>query len=182
MKIYTKTGDQGQTSLIGGTRVTKNHLRLEAYGSLDELNSHIGAARTQLCPSTQPIDELLLQIQTELFNLGSQLACPDAEISKKLPDISTTFVTQLEVWMDAKEAQLPPLQNFILPGGSLCAAHLHIARTVCRRAERSMMALHQDHPLPALYLELINRLSDVFFIMARWVNFQQGLKDELWTS
>jgi len=175
-KIYTKTGDQGQTGLVGGRRVSKKDPRLEAYGTVDELNSSIGLAISLLPKGTSETAALLKKIQNELFNLGSRLACDDAEMMKHLPIIAEDHVRVMESKMDEWESQLSPLKNFILPGGSQAAAALHMARTICRRAERGTVGLPVE-PILVIYL---NRLSDFLFTMARKVNADLGEKDIPW--
>ena len=174
-KIYTKTGDTGQTGLVGGRRVSKNDPRLEAYGTVDELNSCIGLA-ISLLPKENDAAPLLKKIQNELFNLGSRLACDDAEMMKHLPAISDEQIRDMEKKMDTWESQLPPLKNFILPGGSQASSALHVARTICRRAERRTLALTVE-PILVVYL---NRLSDFLFTIARKVNADLGEKDIAW--
>jgi cob(I)alamin adenosyltransferase len=177
-KIYTKTGDKGQTGLVGGKRVSKNDPRLEAYGTVDELNSCIGLAISLLPKGkASEIASLLKKIQNELFNLGSRLACDDAEMLKQLPAIDDSQITAMEKMMDVWEGKLAPLKNFILPGGSQASAALHMARTVCRRAERRTLAVSGVEPKLIVYL---NRLSDFLFTMARQVNAELGEKDIPW--
>jgi len=174
MKIYTKTGDQGKTSLIGG-RVSKDHLRVEAYGTIDELNSFIGKAATELEPNTfQDILADLETIQHELFDCGTDLANVMKERKYKLQEAS---VEALEKRIDALSEELPPLKRFILPGGSPAAATLHIARTVTRRAERQVVKLMNEEELPGVIQKYLNRLSDYFFVAARAVNFRLNVKD-----
>lgn len=174
-KIYTKTGDKGQTGLVGGKRVSKIDPRLEAYGSVDELNSSIGLA-VSLLPKGHDAARILKKIQNELFNLGSRLACDDEEMKKHLPAISNAQVQDMETKMDTWEAELSPLKNFILPGGSAAASALHVARTVCRRAERRTLAIEAE-PILGIYL---NRLSDFLFTLARKVNADLGETDVPW--
>lgn len=168
-KIYTKTGDKGKTSLIGGTKVSKAHLRIEAYGTVDELNSHIG-----LCRDLQTDDdhgrEILQEIQDRLFTLGSALACdPEKETKMKIPDLKESDITLLEKEIDRMTNQLPAMKSFILPGGHPVVSQLHIARCVCRRAERSCVRLEDENeevaPIIIIYL---NRLSDYLFVLARY--------------
>lgn len=176
-KIYTKTGDKGQTGLVGGKRVSKNDPRLEAYGTVDELNSCVGLAISLLPKGkASEVAALLKKIQNELFNLGSRLACDDTEMMKHLPGITDEQVRAMETKMDEWENQLAPLKNFILPGGSPAASALHMARTICRRAERHTIALNVE-PTLVVYL---NRLSDFLFTMARQVNAELGEKDVAW--
>ncbi len=181
MKIYTRGGDTGQTQLLSVGRVAKDHPRLAAYGEIDELNSLLGLVRaTELAP---PLPERLLALQQQLFVLGSEIAVPKPdEINMQIPRVNAADVTALERQIDELDAQLPRLKNFILPGGSAGAARLHFARTVCRRAERSLQSLHQAEPLRAEVLAYINRLSDLLFVMARYENAQRGVADVIWRS
>ncbi len=178
-KIYTKKGDEGQTSLGGGQRVPKDHLRVAAYGTVDELNSHIGVALAMgLC---EPLDTVLPEIQNELFDLGSDLAFVEADKELyKLPQIELRHVERLEQLIDEMTAVVGPLENFILPGGSLGAAQLHVARTVCRRAERDVATLAQAEGIGINVLAYLNRLSDALFVMARYENRMQGVPEPLW--
>jgi cob(I)alamin adenosyltransferase len=168
LKIYTRTGDSGETSLFGGSRVRKNDPRIEAYGTVDELNAFIGVVRASW-PSS-PIDDELSDIQSDLFDLGAQLASPGTGRFVGVPELRTA---ELERSIDRMELQLAPLKSFILPGGSLPAAHLHAARTVCRRAERMVVAIDED----AVYL---NRLADYLFVAARFANKEHGVDDVPW--
>ena len=172
MKIYTKTGDRGETSLFGGTRVAKNDPRIEAYGTIDELNSFAGVARASW-PSS-PIDAQLARIQSDLFDIGAHLASPN---STRFTGADPSRIGELESAIDAMESELPPLRNFILPGGCAAAAHLHVARTVCRRAERLVVALHDEASI--VYL---NRLSDYLFVAARYANLEHGVDDVAWNG
>ncbi len=181
MKIYTKTGDEGSTSLVGGRRISKSHLRLECYGTVDELNSVIGCARS-LKP-TKEVDDLLENFQNELFNAGSRLACTEAKLLETLPQVAATSIEQMEKSMDKWTAVLPALRNFILPGGHPIAAQLHLARTVCRRAERLIVRLKEDgESVDALSIKYFNRLSDTLFVLARYVNHLNKVEDVLWSS
>jgi cob(I)alamin adenosyltransferase len=170
MKIYTRTGDEGATSLLDGTRVPKNDARIDAYGTVDELNSQLGVVRA-LWPDS-PVDALLAHAQNDLFDLGAQLASPDARFGRVGPD----RVAALETEIDSMESELEPLRNFILPGGSLAAAQLHVARTVCRRAERLVVGIPDSHDA----IRYLNRLSDVLFVAARFANHRHGIPDVLW--
>lgn len=180
MKIYTRTGDDGTTALIGGRRVSKAELRLDVYGTVDELCATIGwsavAAEAELV-------EMLRAIQADLFVLGSRLATPDDLPPAKtawLPVIDTAMIDRLERQIDAAEAQLQPLQSFILPGGSESGARLHVARTVCRRAERLLVALASSQTVDPKILTYMNRLSDWLFVQARSANRQAGKADIPW--
>ncbi|MFN3979198.1 MAG: cob(I)yrinic acid a,c-diamide adenosyltransferase [Caldilinea sp.] len=178
-KIYTKKGDAGQTSLGGGQRVPKDHLRVTAYGTVDELNSQIGVALAiGLC---QELTTVLAEIQNELFDLGSDLAFVEEDKAVyKLPQIEARHIERLEDLIDEMTAALGPLENFILPGGSMGAAQLHVARTVCRRAERDVAALAREEAIGANALAYLNRLSDALFVMARYENFMKGVAEPLW--
>ena len=178
MKIYTKTGDAGQTSLAGGTRVAKDDPRVAAYGDVDELNAHLGLARAYV-PDVE-IDGELARLQRDLFALGAQLADPTAQVASRVSKavMSEADIERLEHIIDTREATLPPLKKFILAGGSPCGAALHVARAVCRRAERSMVAL--DPPVDPLLLKYINRLSDLLFVLARSVNHRAGAAETTW--
>lgn len=180
MKIYTKTGDDGTTSLFSGGRVTKTHLRVEAYGTVDELNSVLGVARAQ-----QPharTDDWLAQMQRQLFNLGADLATPLDAKADWIVRMDAQTVQWLEQVIDDMTAELPPLTNFILPGGTLAAAHIHVARTVCRRAERIVVALQEQEPVGEQVLNYLNRLSDMLFTLARWENMQAGIAEDKWST
>ena len=179
MKIYTKTGDRGDTGLFGGPRVGKDAPRIEAYGTVDELNSVLGVARSAGLGTE--LDNLVRQIQNELFNLGAQLATPDPA-AHHTNLIAAAQIEGLEKTIDAHEQLLTPLTQFILPGGTLGAAYLHLARTVCRRAERRVVALARD-PAEAIAPEIViylNRLSDLLFVLARSANRAAGVGDTLW--
>ena len=180
MKIYTKTGDKGETGLIGGTRVLKSALRVEAYGEIDELNAVLGCIRTRLTDET--ISESLLEIQRDLFAIGAQLADPRGKVEKKAEKVSIgeERVRQLEEIIDRYDAVLPPLRSFILPGGTEGGALLHLARAVCRRAERRMVGLSQETSLSPVLIVYINRLSDLLFTLARAVNREAGTEEIPW--
>lgn len=181
MKIYTKTGDRGETALFGGGRVPKDHPRVAAYGDVDELNSLLGVIR-----ATEPaglFDPLLESIQRDLFSIGGHLATPDPErVSKALEKatLSPERVSEFEQAMDKAERELPPLKAFVLPAGTPKASALHLARTVCRRAERSVVHLAQSNEVPGLFLIYLNRLSDLLFTLARLANHRAGVKDVTW--
>jgi cob(I)alamin adenosyltransferase len=177
MKIYTKTGDTGKTGLFGGKRVSKSDLRVDAYGTLDELNAHVGLLRD----STELTDlqAELKEIQDRLFTIGSHLAS-DPEKHPPLPDISETDITALETAMDTMDAQIEPLRHFILPGGHQMVSYTHLCRTVCRRAERLVVALHEMEPIDALILQYLNRLSDYFFMLGRYLAHQLGVEEVKW--
>lgn len=179
MKIYTKTGDQGETSLYGGKRLPKSDLRLEAYGSVDELNSALGVCLAQ--DGSAPYAAALTSVQQTLFLVGAELASA-AEAPTGLTLVSDQEITNLEQAIDRWQAELPKLTNFILPGGHLLASHLHLARTVARRAERAVVRLSQEQPVRPVLLKYLNRLSDYLFVMARQVNHQQGAGEVIWRA
>jgi len=178
MKIYTKTGDQGETGLFGGPRVSKDHARIEAFGTVDELNSQLGLIRT--LPGAEPFDAPLRRIQCELFDLGAELATPDSRAER----IEPGHVAAIEKLIDEHEARLEPLACFILPTGTPLAAALHVARTVCRRAERRVVTLatQLDTMIPANAIEYLNRLGDLLFVLARAANRQAGVADDPWVA
>lgn len=179
MKIYTKTGDGGETGLFGGARVSKASLRVEAYGEVDELNSAIGWARVLV--ADEALETLLDQIQTDLFEVGAELGSTD-ESKKKgpLPLIKEAQVQTLEQAIDRYEQGPPPLTSFVLPGGSEGAARFHLARCVCRRAERSLVALAHQETLRGELFRYLNRLSDLLFVLARHANYESGVADIPW--
>lgn len=181
LKIYTRTGDKGQTSLIGGTRVPKFHPRIEAYGTLDELNSFIGLIRDQ--DIRQEYKDLLLEIQDRLFTAESIIALdPGAETAVKLPALSDADITLLEKEIDRMNEGLPELRSFILPGGHPMVSYCHIARCVCRRAERQALRLSQASPVDDTVIRYLNRLSDYLFVLARRLGNDLGLSDTLWKA
>jgi cob(I)alamin adenosyltransferase len=178
VRIYTRTGDTGQTGLIGGERVPKGCARVEAYGTVDELNAHLGLARALL--QDAELDALLTDIQNELFDLGADLAASQpgaAPLKHSVPRITPAQVAALEAMIDRLEADLPPLQQFILPGGAPAGAALHVARCVCRRAERCTARLAAAEPVNPETLRYLNRLSDLLFVMARAANARQGVPE-----
>jgi cob(I)alamin adenosyltransferase len=180
MKIYTRRGDTGETDLLGGPRVPKDHARVEAYGAVDELNAALGVCAAET--GHADARSLLAKLQGSLFDLGAFLASPDAGRRKKgrVPEPREADVAELEKAIDGFEAELAPLERFILPGGTRAAAAFHVARTVCRRAERCAVALHQQEPLEGAALRLLNRLSDLLFVMARVENRRAGVADVEW--
>jgi cob(I)alamin adenosyltransferase len=180
MKIYTRTGDDGSTGLIGGKRLPKSDPRLETYGTLDELNAAIALAASLLPAKASQLLQPLHQIQSDLFTLGSHLACIDPKFAEKLPAFSQDPIARLEEQIDSADGILPPLRQFILPGGVPAAAHLHLARTICRRAERLLCALGSSGPIHPLALPYLNRLSDWLFTQARLVNHLCGVPDIPW--
>lgn len=181
LKIYTKTGDDGTTGLFGGERVSKDSLRIECYGTVDELNSAIGLARAHGLLANH--DNLADTIQQQLFVLGADLATPHSHDDKKfsIPRVTPADVECLESAIDRLEGTLPPLKNFILPGGTPSGATLHLARTICRRAERSAVTLwHQEPAIGHLPITYLNRLSDLLFVLARTVNHAAGIEEHPW--
>lgn len=180
-KVYTKTGDDGSTGLIGGTRVEKDSLRVSAYGEIDELNSYLGLIRTLAEKSTQ--ESLVKQtsiIQNELFDIGSLLATNDQEQWPNMPHIDQKQIERLEAWIDQITDRLPELKSFVLPGGTELNAHLHIARTICRRAERSIVKLSHSEKIAPNIFKYVNRLSDLLFCLARQHSFILGATEYLW--
>ena len=180
MKIYTRTGDGGDTGLFGGGRVRKNDVRVAAYGDVDELNSSIGVARA-LAPSITP--DLLEAVQRDLFAIGGHLATPDPDKVRRAlarAELSDTRVQEFETAIDRAEEELAPLTAFILPGGTHAAAAFHVARTVCRRAERSVITLADEAEVPPLFLVYLNRLSDLLFTLARLANRRADVEDVTW--
>ena len=178
-RIYTKTGDEGMTGLGGGRRVAKDAPRVRAYGTVDELNSSIGVALA--LGLTDRLNAELATIQDELFDLGSDLCWPgDDERRGQIPTVQTGHVERLERLIDELNAVVGPLANFLLPGGSPGAAQLHVARTVCRRAEREAITLAHEEPIGELVLPYLNRLSDALFVMARYENHERGVVEPLW--
>ena len=165
MKIYTKTGDKGTTSLFGGKRVSKANIRIDAYGTVDELNSWVGVVRDQQV--NEPRKETLLRIQDRLFTMGSSLATEPGNTKVRIPSLSEDDIVFLEGEIDSMEAQLPPLRSFILPGGHPSVSFAHVTRTVCRRAERLIILLHETEPVDPLVIKYLNRLSDYLFVLAR---------------
>jgi cob(I)alamin adenosyltransferase len=186
-RIYTRTGDDGTTGLIGGSRVKKNALRIETYGTVDELSSAIGVARSELraaaptAERAERLDAWLAWTQDVLFNLGTELATPGSERVASCPRVDASDVEALERAIDAAERDLPVLTNFIHPGGSLPGARLQFARTICRRAERFAVALREREDAPSdAGLQFLNRLSDALFVWSRWINDALGAPDHLW--
>lgn len=181
MKIYTRTGDSGETGLFDGTRVSKSDARVATYGDVDELNAWLGFARARAGDRPE-IAAMLVQIQRDLLALGARLADPRKKIAERVTkvEIGATEVARLESWIDQLESSLPPLRRFILAGGSEAGSALHVARTVCRRAERAMVALQADPPLEPDLIVYVNRLSDLLFVMARYVNFRADIPEIEW--
>ncbi len=180
MKIYTRTGDRGETSLFGGERVSKADPRVEAYGTVDELNSLLGLVRGK---APAGLADQLGVVQATLFQVGAELATARAEDSKlasHVPRVTAAQVEQLERWIDGMEGELPPLRNFVLPGGSETGALLHVARAVCRRAERRVVSLAERDPVNPELLRYLNRLGDFLFVAARWANRVHGVEEQAW--
>lgn len=186
MKIYTKTGDKGTTSLIGGTKVPKSHLRIEAYGTVDELNSYIGLCKDLLTDAQSK--SILLEAQDRLFTIGSSLACdPVKEPKMRIPDLKETDVELLEKEMDRMNETVPEMKSFILPGGHLTLSHLHIARCICRRAERCCVRLElaadtveKGGEAEAIIIKYLNRLSDYLFVLSRYTGHQLNIAEIPW--
>lgn len=179
MKIYTRTGDDGTTGLLGAARVPKHDARVEAYGTVDELNASIGVAAASAPPAALAND--LSAIQAALFRVGAELATADAGVLGRLDRVGAADVSALEQAIDRLDADLAPLTRFVLPGGSPLAAQLHLARTVCRRAERRVTAL-TDAPAGAHVVQYLNRLADLLFVMARWANRHAGIAETTWSA
>jgi cob(I)alamin adenosyltransferase len=180
MKIYTKTGDKGSTSLFGGKRTTKDSLRIEAYGTVDELNSALGVARS-LGPKLE-LDEIIALLQNDLFILGADLATPLGTRSAHVMRIQQDQVSTLEQIIDRLDARLQPLSTFILPGGSQIASEIHSARTICRRAERFVVKLSRKEKIGPLCTVYLNRLSDLLFVLARYANYIDGRQETPWIA
>jgi cob(I)alamin adenosyltransferase len=185
MKIYTKTGDKGETSLYGGTRVPKYHLRIDAYGTVDELNSYIGLLRSYL--TDKHTSEILLKVQNDLFTMGATLATPPEKEKLKsgkdrlsITKISEKEITLLEQEIDTMETTLPQMTHFVLPGGYPTVSFCHIARSVCRRAERLIVELHHNEPVDDYILTYFNRLSDYLFVLARKLTFDNNIEEIPW--
>ncbi len=183
-RIYTKTGDQGQTHLAGGQRVSKASPRIECYGTVDELNAFVGmavvSAATSGHESVPALVPILRRVQHELFNLGSILATKPEDVHPKQARITAAEIHQLEVEIDGMNAELAPLRSFVLPGGTRLNTELHACRTICRRAERLAVALQSEEPIPPEIIQYLNRLSDAFFVWSRWVNHVLGVPEVLW--
>ncbi len=187
MKLYTRTGDDGSTGLFGGRRVGKDDLRLDAYGTVDECNAHVGAARAvplgKDAAAAARLDQILAAVQSRLFDLGADLATPDdSPGAKTVRRLDAADVAEAERWIDEVDGGNPPIRTFILPGGGECAARLHVARTVCRRAERLMVALSRREMVNPQAIIWVNRLSDLLFALARRVNALHGISDTPWSS
>lgn len=182
MKIYTKTGDKGETSLFGGKKLPKDALRIEAYGTVDELNSFLGLAEVEV--KDKSVKKIIRELQNQLFTVGSDLATP-LEIKEKnfvIPRVTEEFIINSEKTIDYYSSKTPELKNFILPGGTKGASLLHVARSVCRRAERRVVALIQQEQINRNIIIFLNRISDLLFVLARYENFSSGKKDINWKN
>ena len=185
-RVYTRTGDRGETSLVGGKRVPKDSPRIDAYGTIDELNSIIGLARVfneenlEAGEAHHFLDEVLCKIQDELFDLGSELATPPESFQQGMFRISQTEIKNIEKLIDKCQENLQPLESFILPGGGRIGAYLHQCRTVCRRAEREILRLSREETISEWPLKYVNRLSDLFFVLSRWISKETGEREYLW--
>jgi cob(I)alamin adenosyltransferase len=178
MKIYTKTGDDGTTSLFGGRRVSKSALRIDAYGTIDELNAHVGLLRDQEINKKR--QDVLVEIQDRLFTLGSLLATEPGNTKVKVPLLADSDISFLEKQIDTMEVELPPLKSFVLPGGHPSVSVCHVARTVCRRAERNVIELDQLEKVDFLILKYLNRLSDYFFVLGRKMALELNVEETPW--
>jgi len=176
-RVYTRQGDAGETALAGGQKVAKDSPRIEAYGTVDELNAFVGLARAS---APDELAMILLRVQHELFNLGSILATLPEDVHPKQARVTDTEVARLEQEMDEMNEGLAPLRSFVLPGGSRLNAELHVCRTVCRRAERACVALSRVEPVPPEAVRYLNRLSDAFFVWSRWASYVAGAPETLW--
>ncbi len=185
-RIYTKQGDSGETRLVNGRRVPKDDLKIDAYGTVDELNAYVGRSlllaqeSSAECESLNEICDILRRVQHELFNLGSILATDPGDVHPKQPQVTDADVEQLESEIDRMNGDLEPLRSFVLPGGSLLNTELHVCRTVCRRVERICTALARREKVPPASLRYLNRLSDAFFVWSRWVCLKTGAPEVLW--
>ncbi len=180
MKIYTRAGDDGSTGLIGAGRVSKSAPRVEAYGEVDELNAALGIVIAMDREALVSAD--LVRVQELLFRLGAMLAAAGPEVQAKLPRVTVEDAAGFEAWIDRLEGDLAPLQRFILPGGSPLAAYLHLARTICRRAERRVVALAREEPIDPSAIQFLNRLSDLLFVLARWCNAKSETPEKEWSG
>ena len=179
-RIYTRGGDSGETSLVGGQRLPKDALRIECYGTVDELNAFLGLACLSAETAVPGLATILKRVQNELFNLGSILATRSEDIHPKQPRVTAVEIAQLETEIDLANESLAPLRSFVLPGGSRLSAELHVCRTVCRRAERLTVALAREETIPPEAVQYLNRLSDALFVWSRWVNHVLRAPEVLW--
>ena len=183
-KVYTRSGDKGKTRLIGGIECHKDDARVEAYGTVDELNSHIGLCREMLINENNDVFNSLIiflkSVQNELFDLGTQLASSNNEKSSTLPKLENNYIKKIEDQIDELNTNLPELSSFILCGGSQINAQFHVARNVCRRAERRAVALYKNHEFDSINLQYLNRLSDALFVWSRWISMILGDDESLW--
>jgi len=185
-RVYTRRGDKGETDLVGGERTPKDGLRIEAYGTVDELNAAVGVARAfnaaelERSPACRELDVVLRRLQSELFDLGAELATPPAAFQPGMFRVGAAEVTALEQVMDRCQEELAPLRSFILPGGGRVSALLHVARTVCRRAERDVLRLMRHEAIGDQPLAYLNRLSDLLFVLSRWIGHRLGEQEYLW--
>ena len=179
-RIYTKTGDQGETHLAGGQRVAKDSLRIACYGTVDELNAFVGMAGVSAAELVPELATILRRVQHELFNLGSILATMPADVHPKQARITSAEIEQLEREIDRMNADLRPLRSFVLPGGSRLNTELHACRTICRRAERAAVSLAREEEIPPEVVRYLNRLGDAFFVWSRWANHVMGVAEVLW--
>lgn len=177
MGVYTKTGDNGTTSLVGGTRVKKDDLRVESYGTVDELNSHVGLVAEYAKPLSEAIYTQLKTIQDDLFTVQTLLATEPGDLYDKMPQLSESDIAKLEQWIDAYETELPKLRSFVTAGGSVAGAQCHVARCVCRRAERRVVSLAEEAPVEPLLMRYLNRLSDYLFVLSRKLVVAQGFEE-----
>lgn len=180
MKIYTRKGDSGTTQLIGGTRIPKHAIRIESYGSVDELNSYMGLIRDQKI-DTVYINQII-EIQDRLFTIGSHLASDPTKSTMKLPEINTEDILALENWIDEMDSSLPAMKSFVLPGGHTTVSYCHIARCVCRRAERMTNHLNEEETVDLVILKYLNRLSDYLFVLSRKLTQDLGAKEQPWVA
>jgi cob(I)alamin adenosyltransferase len=178
MKIYTKTGDLGETGLYGGRRLSKSELRLEAYGTIDELNSYLGLIRALDIHAHQ--QNLIIEVQTELFTIGAHLAADEKKSGLLLPEFNENLVNDLEAAIDEMNAPMPEQKHFILPGGNFILSHIHVCRAVCRRTERRIVTLNLQSEIHPHIIKLLNRLSDYLFVLARKTGFDNGVKEQAW--
>ena len=185
-KVYTKTGDRGYTQLVGGKKISKSDLRICSYGEIDELNSYVGGCRQMIIDSKvenddlQRISDILYRVQNELFNVGNMLATLDEDIKKGMPKVEKSHIDNLEKDIDYFNSNLPTLKSFVLPGGSQTNVWFHITRTLCRKCERTVVALSKKEKIDDVIIKYLNRLSDALFVWSRWINFINSKDEVLW--